>query len=311
MTHDGPGGSQPQAWVPQGGPDLYASPYAAPASGAPAAAATLPPYTPPAQSPYQAPHQGQPSYQGQAPSPSPYQAPYQGQSPYSAQPWRPGQGANSGQGAFPGQGAYPGQGPYPGPMPYGQAGFAQQPMPAPKPTLAIVGLVLAVILPPVGLVLSIVAVVRARRTGGAARGIAITGIVVSLVSSLLASSVALPVYLHQREVSGARDAYERTMGALVDNDCDGFMSATTPEFQAQMGVITCEDFAALIEYYASSPIPLGNVPVIGVEVDGDVATVTTMERAATADGGSTIEEVDYRVVREGDVWLLDGFVLND
>ena len=57
--------------------------------------------------------------------------------------------------------------------------------PAPKtPAIAIVGLILAFILPPVGLILSLVAISRARRAGSG-RGLAIGGIVVGTLLTIL------------------------------------------------------------------------------------------------------------------------------
>jgi hypothetical protein len=76
--------------------------------------------------------------------------------------------------------------PYPSayPAPYGEqpGPHPVAPQPAPSATLAIIGLVTAIIpcTALVGIVLSIVALVRSRR-GGAGRGLAIAGIVVGVL----------------------------------------------------------------------------------------------------------------------------------
>ncbi len=121
------------------------------------------PFAPPPEDrgPEQPPDPGQ-RYEGY---PAPGADPAQGSTP----PQPPGQ-QGSGQ-AFPGQ-AYPAQ-PYPA-----QPWSGQDPA-APSRTLAIIGLVTAIIpcTALVGLVISIIALVRARR-GGGGRGMAIAGVVV-------------------------------------------------------------------------------------------------------------------------------------
>jgi hypothetical protein len=88
-----------------------------------------------------------------------------------------------------------------------QPGHALLP-PRPQPGtngLAIAGLVLAVLLAPVGLILSVVGLVQARRRGEKGRGLAITGI---LVSTLLTASVGV----------AAHAAYEN-VSTLIDPGC--------------------------------------------------------------------------------------------
>lgn len=129
---------------------------------------------PPPQGPY-----GPPPGQGSdvpASGPDPYAAPGQVQ-PYGP----PGRGPEDGRAQ--------GQG-------YGQ-GYGVQPDPGP-PTdvVSVLGLVLAVLLAPVGLVLSIVGIVRTRDGKRKGRGFAIAGIIVSVVLSLLlaAALVALVAF---------------------------------------------------------------------------------------------------------------------
>ncbi|RJT95230.1 DUF4190 domain-containing protein [Arthrobacter frigidicola] len=109
----------------------------------------------PGQPPY-----GQPAY-GQSPTPygQPAYGQAQGQPAYGQSPY--------GQG-YPG-GGYPGQ---------------QGPRENPGRTLGIVGLILAVVVAPVGLILSIVALVKSKKAG-MGNGLAVAGIIVGALFTIL------------------------------------------------------------------------------------------------------------------------------
>ncbi|GAA4587546.1 hypothetical protein GCM10023194_36840 [Planotetraspora phitsanulokensis] len=81
-------------------------------------------------------------------------------------------------GEFPGQPGQPGQPGYPGGDPYGYG--AVPPVKASN-GLAVAGFVLAFLVAPIGFILSIVGLVQAPKRGGKGRGLAIAGIVISLV----------------------------------------------------------------------------------------------------------------------------------
>lgn len=95
--------------------------------------------------------------------------------------------------SYPG-GSDPAPGAYPAPPAYGSAPgpFPVAAQPAPSPTLAIVGLVTAAIpcTALIGLVISIVVLVRGRRGGVPGRGLAVAGVIVGALW-LVAGVVAL------------------------------------------------------------------------------------------------------------------------
>lgn len=94
--------------------------------------------------------------------------------PYSPNhPYNPGQPYGNGQSYGPGQ-QFPPQGVYYAPAPNDQWNV-----------LCIVGFVLAFIIPPVGLVLSIIALVQINRTHEKSKGLSIAGIVVGAFETLL------------------------------------------------------------------------------------------------------------------------------
>ncbi len=289
MTHDQPGPLGPQTWVPQGAP----TPQPPSQPQAPFQPPTAPGYQgPTAQPGYEAP--SAPGYPGQAPSgqPNPFGQP----NPYG-QPNPVGQ-----------------PNPYGQPAPYAQPTYYGPPAPRRTPTLAILGLVFAFLAPLVGLVLSIVALVRAK-TDGNGRGLAIAGLVTSIVMTPLYAAVALPVFLHQRELAqeaGPRDAFERMTTALAEGDCEVFMAGSTASLREQLGTTTCDEFQSFVAVNDAGAVQVGNVPITDVEIDGDRATVSTIERVQWAEGEpATTQAFDYTMVRRDGVWLMDGVTLGD
>lgn len=212
----------------------------------------------------------------------------------------------------------PGQMPYapayPSRAQYAQPAYYGPPAPQRTPTLAILSLVFAFLAPVVGLVLAIVALVRAR-TDGNGRGLAIAGLAVSVLAIPVLAAIAIPVYLNQREnaqEAGVREALHQMSASIAAIDCEGFRSTTTASFQQQMGAPTCEDFDVIAQSANSGPVEVGDVPIIDIEVVGDVATVTTVEMVAWVEGESpTQEKFEYVVVLRGGDWLIDSIALAD
>ncbi len=238
----------------------------------------------------QPPVDGSPTAPGQAP------AAWTAPTPHSAAPQPP----------------HPTQ-PYGAPGPYGPHGYYGQPPQPSTPTLAIVGLVLAFIVPPVGLILSVVALVRVRRGGVLAkgRGLAIGGVAVGLVLSLLTAAAVSVVVLEVRTRDEVRSAFTQTQDSLNDGDCDVYMARSTERFRAALGVETCDDFAAFVAS-STGGSGFGVVPVTGVDVHGDTATLSTVENIAFGSGDAPeIHSFDYTLVRQDGVWRVDAAVLTD
>ncbi len=127
--------------------------------------------SPPPQGPYSPP-----------PGQGPYGPPPDGGGPGAADPYAQPSGQVQPYGPGPGQG--PAQGP----------GYGVRPDPGPPTDLvSVLGLVFAVLLAPVGLVLSIIGVARTRDGRRKGRGLAIAGIVVSVVLSLLIAGILVAV----------------------------------------------------------------------------------------------------------------------
>ena len=205
--------------------------------------------------------------------------------------------------AFSPQGYYPPQG-------YPPQGYYPPPRQGP-PVLAIVGLLLAFVVPPIGVIVSIVALVRARR-GGNGRGLAIGGIVAGTITTLLGAAAVVAVIVQTQDARDAFSAHQRLEDALVEGDCSAYLAVSTPGFRAQLGALTCEDFAAFIAPVAGEAVDFSGVPVTAVEVHGDTATVSTLEQLGVEPNGDPIlQAFDYTLVRQDDTWLVDRFELGD
>ena len=210
--------------------------------------------------------------------------------------------------------AYPAPSPYAGtpvqpgyPQPgYAQPGYAEPGyygQPAPKaPAVAIVGLVLAFIVPPVGLILSLVAISRSKRAG-TGKGLAIGGIVVGTLLTILGFALVPFILNATTGMTDARAAVIEMQDSLIEADCAAFMNTTTPRLRGQVAVTTCDDFQSMIDRMNAGPVQIGNIAVIGVVITGDTAIVTTMERVSPGQDG--LQAFDYTVVRQDGAWLVD------
>lgn len=141
-----------------------------------------------------------------------------------------------------------GQQPQPGQQP--QGGYAQNPymqyppqqgyymQPAPNNrwnVMCIVGFVLAFVLPPVGLVLSIIALVQINKTGEQSKGLAIAGIVLNAVFTvIIVAAIAFAIWIigiavdHADEYADSSYSYSGDYPAWceygLDNgfECEGY-----------------------------------------------------------------------------------------
>lgn len=266
-------------------------------SGAPGSQAWLPGDLP---APLAAPEpQPQPTFQppsGAGPTPQPG---YQPQPPFQPP-------------AFGGPTPQPGQVPY-GQAPCGQPGYYGPPAPKRTPVLAILSLVFAFLAPVVGFVLAIVALLRGKVDGNG-RGLAIAGLVTSLVMTPLYAAVALPVYLNQRrlaEEAEVEQTLDRFMTAVADGDCDAYLAGSTFALQQQTHATTCEQFDALFEGAGDAGSWPSNVQVTDVRVESDDAWVTTVERVVWDEETSSNGTFEYWMVREDGDWLLNSVSMVD
>ncbi len=142
--------------------------------------------------------QNPPTYGQNPPQYGQSQAPYgqQGTSPYGQQ----GQ-YGSGAGNYPGQQGYPGQ-----------------PAENPGRTLGIIGFILAILIAPVGLVISIIALVKSRRAG-MSNGLALAGIIIGVLFSIIGAILLIGLI-----------ALIPTITELAEL-CQGQPSGTPVEFQ--------------------------------------------------------------------------------
>ncbi len=212
-----------------------------------------------------------------------------------------GYGAGEQPGPLPGGYPHPGYAP-PGPHP-GYAPSARAPR---TPAIAVVGLVLAIVMAPVGLVVSLVALGRTKRAG-AGRGLAVAGSIIGAVLLVVGIGTAVALVPLITELAGPRTSVLRLDAAVAGASCEEFMVTSTRAFRTDNGLATCDEFAAFV---ASSGYQDNKVRVTGVSVENGVASVDTVETYAWLDDGQTYtDRFVYRVVKEDGAWRVDGIDL--
>ncbi|MGJ7442680.1 DUF4190 domain-containing protein [Aquipuribacter sp. MA13-6] len=258
-----------------------------------------------------------------SPPPQDPNGPPPGQGPYGPPPGQGPYGPPPGQGPYgppPGQGAPPGGDPYSQPsgqvQPYGpgqEQGYGQGPGPGygvrpdpgpPTDLVSVLGLVFAVLLAPVGLVLSIIGIVRTRDGRRKGRGLAIAGIVVSVLLSLvLAALVAAAIAfgtLWSTTVGGSLEELEQQNPELFDELEEGSASPSAgpgglDELQEQL-----EDLlpSTPAQVDPASALPLGETAELGdfavavTGVDLDAGEELAAQGNPAADGRYVVVTAD-------------------
>ncbi|WP_432248041.1 DUF4190 domain-containing protein [Streptomyces sanyensis] len=152
-------------------------------------------------------------------------------------------------GAPPGPYGRPGAGPYPGPPPHPAYGGPAAPYPGvpgqrPVNGLAIAALVVGLVccIPPLGLVFGIIALAQIRRSGQRGKGMAVAGIALSAVSTLL--TVAFVATGAAGEFArGFRDGLDAAASSpfdLAEGDCFDIPGKEVPEESEAFSVPTVD-----------------------------------------------------------------------
>lgn len=189
--------------------------------------------------------------------------------------------------------------PYP-PTPAGPPQYLPPPAPKTEP-MAIAGLILAFFMWPVGLVLSIIAL-RRTKAPGTGRGLAIAGLIVSIVEGL--ATIALVVFLVVlgSSVVGPTSAANQLSSSLMEADCEAFQAVTTATYQEGMA---CADFEAAAAAFSES-VEDYSFTVVNVSVEGDTATVDARETYTDTTTGEAVDQTfTISLVQQGGDWLVD------
>ena len=180
---------------------------------------------------------------------------------------------------------------------------APGPQPGATPTIAVVGLILAFVFWPAGLVVSIMSLKRTRPPAKG-RGLAIAGVIVSSLSLVATIVAVILIVFVARTVGEPAVAVTNLNTAFDTGDCDLYLASTTADYQAGVA----PDCAAFDEIVAVGEGVYDDyrTVVTDVKVDGDTATVTTTETyMEIATGEDVSGEWAYTVVNEGGDWLVD------
>lgn len=218
-----------------------------------------------------------------------------------AQPTPPAPPAPQGYPAAPGY-QTPG---YPAAPGYAQPGYAAAP---PKtPGIAITGLVLAIILPLVGLIVSIVALGKTKAVG-AGRGLAKAGVIVGAILTVVWVGVIAAIVWFAVSVAGPAIAVTQFNDAVRAGDCQAFFDHTTENFRSIFQVADCDGFDQLASA-STEGIDDTNITVTNTSVENDTATVTTTE-TVTGGGETDTATGTYSLVKQDGSWLVDDATWN-
>lgn len=169
----------------------------------------------------------------------------------------------------------------PAPVPPGTPSFAQQ-APQPSNGIAIVGLILAFIMPPIGAILSIVGLAKSGRAGR--RGVAVAGLIIGLVLTLAIGGI---IYAVATKVSSALDPGCGTAQSAVTDNAGKIASAAT----LKDGVQATIDGLAAAEAKAThddvrnaiSALKDDYSQLLAAATAGDVSKVSGLQGKLTAD----------------------------
>ena len=148
-------------------------------------------------------------------------------------------------------GAPPGQAPYPTPQP----GFPAPGQPQRTNTMAILGLVFAFVFSPLGIVFSAIGLSQTKKRGEGGRGLAVAGLVLSIVFLLISIALVAVVFAAANEVAenpepaaGLFDEVVPGSGDLegVALACEVIMPAMQALETDMATVTTPEDYAAVL-----------------------------------------------------------------
>jgi hypothetical protein len=189
------------------------------------------------------------------------------------------------------------------PPAYGQPGYGQPQSAPPQktPTMAIVGLILAFAFWPVGLVMSIVALVKSKVNGG--KGVAIAGVILGVLMMLTTVLVVVFTIFVINTGRGPTDAVTTMNESFIDDDCETFMAVTTDTYRSQIGVTDCDVWDELHAQTFGGMTEL-TTQIVNVNIENSTATVTTVE-TFTFNGESNKVNGIYTVINEDGTWRID------
>jgi predicted lipid-binding transport protein (Tim44 family) len=169
-------------------------------------------------------------------------------------------------------------------VPPGQPPFAQ-PAPQPSNGIAIAGLILAFLIPPIGLILSIIGLVKSGRAGR--RGVAVAGLVIGLVLTLAVGGIA---YVVATKVSSALDPGCGTAQSAVTDNATKIASAATFKDAAQATIdgLTAAESKATHDDVRNAIKALKDdyTQLVAAATAGDLAKVTELQPKLTTDANA-------------------------
>jgi hypothetical protein len=160
-----------------------------------------------------------------------------------------------------------------------------------------VGLVLAFLAAPIGLVVSVIALVKSKVNGG--KGLAIAGVIVSVLAMVSMTAIGVGVYFLAGAIGAPGQSVTALHEAVMDKDCAALRAETTESFREAQDLTTCAEVEQLAQGYSDYVFSIDSVEIVN-----STATVETTE-SYVYNGRSRSEQNVYHLVRENGHWKVD------
>ena len=166
----------------------------------------------------------------------------------------------------------------------------------PGKTLGVIGLVLAIFLPLIGLVVSIIAKSKSKKAGFK-NGPALAGIIISIVLMLLSiAAVTLVIVTAANVIKAPLAASNSFMDNLSSNNLSVAYTSTSEGFQKGY---TEEEFIEVFTPAVEAGLKKGSVISSDVSTENGVTNATIVYKATASDGNY---KLTVELTKENDTW---------
>lgn len=136
----------------------------------------------------------------------------------------------------------------------------------------------------------------------------VLGVVGAIVLVVILAIVAL-VFVIKGATDGPNEAVAKYDEAWKTVDCQLMRESTTQAFQEDNGFTDCASFESDAQAFADT-LGTYDVKIYSTDITGSSAEVNTTETWVPIDGDSSSYDYVYKLVKSGDVWLIDELLDN-
>jgi hypothetical protein len=131
----------------------------------------------------------------------------------------------------------------------------------------------------------------------------VVGVIGAIALVIIIAIVAL-VFLFKGLTDGPNSAVANYDTAWKTVDCELMQQSTTAYFREQNGYADCASFESNAQEFADT-LGTYDVEIYNTEITGNAAIVRTTETWVTTDGETSTYDYTYKLLKNGDVWLID------